>query len=387
MASDVTRHVTHEELDVCVVGGGLSGICAALAAARNGARTALVTDRPVLGGNSSSELRIPPAGAGYYNPWATETGLIHELIIEDRARNHDPVEYGHANGVWDFVLYDACRREEQLALYLNTLITQVDCRAGRVTEISGPQSGSASTLHFAAKVYVDASGDGVVGIGAGVPHVAGPEPRQRYGEPLAPETPDDFRMGSTLTFRARDVGYEVPYQPPSWAVVYDYPEGIPRRSTSRFAGGYWWIEIGWPLDTLYDNDQIRDALLPHVYGIWDHIKNRGRERVQARTWVLDWVGMLPARRESRRFVGAHVLTQQEVQSGGRFADTVAYGGWSIDDHTRGGILSIDQEPSFDSVRIIDFFVRPYGIPLRSLYADVVDNLLFAGRVISASRIA
>jgi len=121
--------------------------------------------------------------------------------------------------------------------------------------------------------------------------------------------------------------------------------------------------------------------------VWDHIKNRGREREQARTWALDWVGCLPARRESRRFVGSHVLTQQEIQHPGQFPDTVAYGGWSIDDHTRGGIRALDKRPSFEGARVVDYFVAPYPVPLRCLHAEEVDNLFFAGRVMSASRVA
>ncbi len=388
MAHDVTRHVTTEEFEVCVVGGGLAGVCAALAAARLGARTALVNDRPMLGGNSSSELRVPPSGAGHFNPWGRETGIIHELITEDRARNHDSVAYGHANAIWDLVLYDACRREEALTLFLNTHVTEVTMRDARtVAEVSGVQLRSATTLHLPARVFIDASGDGCVGVGAGVPYRVGPEARGEYHESLAPEKPDDFVMGSSLIFRARDTGHEAPFAPPPWAEVYDYPEGIPYRSTASFAGGYWWIEIGWPLDTLHDDEQIRDELLRHVYGVWDHIKNRGREREQARTWALDWVGFIPARRESRRFVGAHVLTQREVQGGEQFPDTVAYGGWSVDDHTRGGITALDKHPSFDGVRMDDYLVTPYPVPLRCLYANEVNNLFFAGRIMSASRIA
>ncbi len=139
MAHDVTRHVTTEEFEVCVVGGGLAGVCAALAAARLGARTALVNDRPMLGGNSSSELRVPPSGAGHFNPWGRETGIIHELITEDRARNHDPVAYGRANAIWDLVLYDACRREEALTLFLNT---HVACSCAARLPFTSPHGSS-----------------------------------------------------------------------------------------------------------------------------------------------------------------------------------------------------------------------------------------------------
>jgi len=388
MAQDITQHRATERYQVAVVGGGLSGVCAALAAARGGAKTALISDRPVLGGNSSSELRVPAAGSGYYNPWAVETGIIHELVMEDRARNHDVVQYGHANGVWDFVLYDACRREPNLDLLLNVNVTAVEMTDARtIASVTGPQAGSGLTLTIPADLFIDASGDGVVGVGAGVPWIMGPEARSVYGESFAPEEPDNFVMGNTLTFRARDVGYEVEYRPPEWAQIYDYPDGIPHRNTAQFAGGYWWIEVGWPFHTMHDQDQIRDELLRHVYGIWDHIKNRGPQREQARTWVLDWVGMLPAKRESRRFVGAYVLREQDLLERTDFDDVVAYGGWSIDDHTRGGILAVEKRPSFDDRAEIHFFCRPYGVPLRSLIAADVDNLMFAGRVMSASRIA
>lgn len=386
--SECTRDVITERYDVCVVGAGLAGICAALAAARHGARTALVDDRPVLGGCSSSELRIPPCGAGYFNPWAAESGIIHELIVEDRARNHAPVGYGQANAIWDLVLYDACRREPRLDLHLNVCVDGVEMADARtIASVGGPQAHSGNRLYIPARVFIDCSGDGCVGVGAGVPFRVGPEARAEYGESFAPEQPDDFVLGSSLVFRAVDTGHDVPFEPPDWAEVYDFPEGIPHRSTSDISSGYWWIEIGWPLDTLHDDPAIRDELLRHVFGVWDHIKNRGRERERARTWALDWVGFLPARRESRRFVGAHVLTQQDIQSGGRFEDTVACGGWSIDDHTRGGILTLAQAPSFDRVRLVDYFVTPYGVPLRSLYAREIDNLLFAGRCLSAGRIA
>ncbi len=386
--AECTRDVTTDPYDVCVVGAGLAGICAALAAARHGAHTALVDDRPVPGGCSSSEIRVPPCGAGYFNPWATETGIVHELIVEDRARNHAPVGYGQANAIWDLVLYDACRREPRLDLHLNTCIDRVEMTGKRaIALVTGLQSHSGSRLRVPARVFIDCSGDGCVGAGAGVPFRVGGEARAEYGESLAPEEPDDFVMGSSLLFRAMDTGHDVPFEPPQWAEVYDYPDGIPHRSTRDLRGGYWWIEIGWPLDTLHDDPAIRDELLRHVLGVWDHIKNRSRERERARTWALDWVGFVPAKRESRRFVGAYVLTQQDLQGEPEFADTVAFGGWSIDDHTRGGITALDRAPSFDRRRLVDYFVTPYPVPLRSLYAREIDNLLFAGRCLSASRIA
>jgi len=377
-----------EPFDVVVVGGGLAGVCAALAAARHGARTALVHNRPVLGGNSSTEIRVPPAGAGYNTPYASETGIVLELVLEDRARNHDPVGTGMANGVWDLVLYEAVRRQPGLSLFLNTQITAAVRRGNRVRSVSGEQMGSEIHWEIPGRFFIDASGDGVVGAAVGVPYRIGQEAAAEYGESLAPAAPWTHTLGSSLHFRARDTGRPAPFEPPCWAQPYVSEASLAFRPHGSFAGGYWWIEIGWPYNTIADNEALRDELLRHVLGIWDHLKNHcPQTRDLARNYALDWVGMLPGKRESRRFVGAHVLTQNDLQQRPAFPDVVGAGGWGIDDHTREGILDPGKAPSFDKASYYDFFVLPYGVPLRSLYAASPRNLFFAGRVLSASRLA
>ena len=371
---------------VVVVGGGLAGVCAAIASARSGARTALVHDRPVLGGNASSEIRVPPAGAGYHTPFAMETGIVYELVLADRARNHDAVGTGLANSLWDLTLYEAVRDEPNLTLFLNTHVAETEVREGRLTAVRGTQLGSETRWRIAGGMFVDASGDGVVGAAAGCRYRVGQEARSEYGESFAPEEAWTHTLGSSLHFRARDVGRPVDFAPPVWAER--FPECMPHRPHAYFEGGYWWIELGWPQDTVRDNEALRDELLAHVLGVWDHIKNRcPHTRETARNWVLDWIGMLPGRRESRRFVGAHVLTQNDLQDGGAFPDTVGFGGWEIDDHTREGMRDLAKKPSFEGVNHWLYFVRPYGVPLRSLHAAEVPNLLFAGRCLSASRLA
>lgn len=376
----------HDSFAVVVVGGGLAGLCAAISAARGGARTALVHNRPVLGGNASSEIRVPPAGAGYHTPFAMETGVIYELLLEDRAHNHDPVETGMANGPWDLALYNAARAERNLTLFLNTHIEEVEVADGRVVAVSGCQLGNETRWRFTGDLFIDASGDGIVGAAAGVRYRVGQEARSEYGESFAPEESWTHTLGNSLHFRARDLGHPIDFTPPSWAKRFDTCP--PHRPHQYFAGGYWWIELGWPRHTVHDNEVLRDELLAHVLGMWDHIKNRCPDtREKARTWALDWIGMVPGRRESRRFVGAHVITQRDIDAGGLFPDTIGFGGWEIDDHTKEGMRDLAKKPSFESVNHWLFFVRPFGVPLRSLYATEVRNLLFAGRCLSASRLA
>ncbi len=378
--------------DVVVVGGGLAGLCAALASARHGARTALIHARPVLGGNSSTEIRVPPRGAGYHNPWAHETGIILELLLTERVRSHDPAGYGMANAQWDLTLYEVARAEKNLELFLNTLVVQVEMAAAdRIGALVAVQSGTERVIRFTGHLFLDCTGDGTVGAQAGVPWTVGQEPRSQYGESLAPEAPQPhWRLGSSLIFRARDAGRPVPFMPPPWAVPYPDEDSLRHRPHKYIEAGYWWIEIEVPFDLERGivSDNPYPDLLAHLLGIWDHIKNHCVDRAKAETYVLDWVSAVPGRRESRRFIGAHVMRQNEVTGRYLYPDRVAYGGWIIDDHTRGGITARHKAPSFDEADVdqVRCLVAPYSIPLRSMYAREVRNLLFAGRLQSASRV-
>ena len=375
------------DVDVCVLGGGLSGLCAALAAAREGVRTVLVQDRPVLGGNASTEMRIPPSGAGHFNPWANETGIIEELLSDERAHCQDRGDTGMVNAQWDIILYDKVRREENLQLFLNTHALGVNMDGPRIRSVVGVQMGSEKVWEFEAELFIECTGDGSIGAAAGVPVRVGQESKSEYGESLAPDEPWDWFLGSSLMFRARDVGRPVEFTPPPWAEVYEGEDALYLRSHKTIDSGYWWIEVGFPWDPIRDNERIRDELMRHVLGVWDHVKNRCSTKERARNYVLDWIGMLPAKRESRRFVGAHVMTQPEVQARTLYPDRIAYGGWIIDDHIKGGILNRDEGPNpHGHLSLTPYLVPPYSVTLRSLYAPQVENLLFAGRLLSASRL-
>jgi hypothetical protein len=372
--------------DVVVVGGGLAGVCAALAATRQGVRVALINDRPVLGGVSSTEIRVPPSGAGDKHAWAKESGIVDELLTEERARSHDAAGYAQANTHWDLVLYDACRSEPHLTLFLNTSVREVECVSGAgesrtIAAVLATQLGTEKALRIAGQVFVDASGDGTVVEAAGLPTRYGREGREEYGESLAPELADGETLGSSLLFRARDTGRPVSFEAPSWAVQYPDEASLAYRGHQTITGGYWWIELAYPLHTIRDNDQIRDTLLAHVLGVWDHIKNHCTERAAAANYALDWVGMVPGKRESRRAVGAYVMTQSELLRREVFWDRIGYGGWHIDDHERQGISDPERRPSKA------VYVAPYAVPLRTLILGPhAPNLMVAGRLMSVSRI-
>ena len=301
------RSKVDEKYDVVVVGGGLAGVCAGIAAARHGCRTALVQDRPVLGGVSSSEIRVHPGGANNLNGWARETGIVEELHIEEVARNHDFFRNGAINSQWDLVLYEWIKKEENLTLCLNTVINGVekDKEKGTILAVSGVQAGSERSIRLRARFFVDATGDGTVGALAGADFRFGREARSELNESLAPKKADLKTMGSSLLFRARDMGRPVPFVPPPWAEQYPTDESLTGRHHGKFDGkeyaGYWWIEVGVPYDTIDENEQIRDEALRHLLGVWDHIKNHGDHG--AENMGLDWIGMVPGKRESRRLMG------------------------------------------------------------------------------------
>jgi hypothetical protein len=381
--------------DLVVCGGGLSGFCAAVAAAREGLRVALVQDRPVLGGCSSSEIRIDIHGAGTYWPWACESGVIAEVLDEERYRNPEDVFEGHLNSVWDLVLYEWAVREPTLDLLLNTSARAVTLAApGRIAAVRASQSGSEREFELAAPYFIDATGDGTVAALAGATFRYGREARAEHGESFAPAQADQMVMGSTIQFRTRDLGRPVPFHAPDWAVSYPRPESIYWRDHKDARGGYWWLELAPPFHSIRDNERIRHELLRHVLGVFDHIKNcNGCPNCppdNAANLALDWVGAVPGKRESRRVIGDVILTENHLRERTRFPDTVAYGGWFFDLHVPGGVLAMTERPerSAYDADIKDLaMVGPYPIPLGSLRSRDVRNLFLAGRCLSATHVA
>jgi len=367
------------EVDFCVVGGGMAGLCAAIAAARHGAKVALVQDRPVFGGNASSEIRMWICGAHGENNH--ETGILEEILLENIWRNTNP-----SYSIWDSILYEKARFQDNLTLYLNTYMDGCECvkdDAGnqRIVSVTGNQMTTESRITVKAKLFADCTGDGLLGALAGAEFRMGRESRAEFGESIAPEKADKRTMGLSCLIQARETSRPQTFIPPAWAYRYDNDGSLPNREhTVTGDQNFWWLEVGGMRDTIHDKEELRDELLKIAFGIWDHIKNRGDHG--ADNWMLDWVGFLPGKRESRRFVGDHILNQLDVEASGKhFADIVAFGGWTMDDHFPEGFYKKEAGTIFHPAP------SPYGIPFRSLYSKNVSNLLFAGRNISASHCA
>jgi hypothetical protein len=389
-----TIEVIHQSFDLVVVGGGISGTCAAISAARNGVNVALVHERSMLGGNSSSEVRLFPEDTCSFSTWIKESGILEEITVEERVRNWEPYIEGLMNSHWDLVLYEWVKREKNLSLFLNTTMREVEMAdESHIHAVHGAQLGTEREFVLAAPLFIDASGDGVLGYRAGAQFHWGPELQSEYHEQLAPLDPGTGLMGNTLFFRARDIGKPIQYNRPDWAAEFDTEQDLTHREHGHIDCGYWWIEVGAPLHPIKDNEQIRDEALRQLLGVWDHIKNHCTQegvRERAKNYALEFVGFWPYKRESRRILGDYTLTEKDVRDPALHPDDIAYGAWGIDIHIPGGIHERHTAP-YPSPRSDENFQRygtiPYGIPLRSCYSRNVFNLLTAGRPIGASYVA
>ncbi len=363
------------DADFCVVGGGLAGLCAAVAAARHGAKVVLMQERPMLGGNASSEIRMWICGAqGEDN---RETGLIEELQLANLCENPYKLY-----PVWDGVLYGLARAEENLTLLLNTSCMDAETDGGRIVSVTGWQMTTQQFVRVRAALFADCSGDSILAPLTGAEYRVGRESEEEFGEETsAGRTADTKTMGMSCLLQGRRLDHPVTFAAPSWAWKLT-PEDIRRRrpNLERSSENFWYLELGGDGDSIADTERVRDDLLALAYGMWDAIKNSG-EFEGAEYWQLDFLGFLPGKRESRRLVGDYIMTQRDVAAGGDFPDTIAYGGWPLDDHDPRGFW----HPGRPCLQVQSS--SPYGIPYRCIYSKNIDNLLFAGRNISVTHAA
>ena len=362
--------------DLCVVGGGMAGMCTAIAAARHGAKVVLIQDRPVLGGNASSEVRMWICGA--HGRDAKETGILEEILLENCYRNPE-LSYT----VWDTVLYEKARYQDGVQLLLNTAVCKVHAEGEgaerKITAVEAWHLTRQAWLRVEATFFADCSGDSVLRT-SGAEFRWGREARHEFDEPAAPEVADRKTMGNSLLLQLREIdpADHTPFTPPAWAHVFPADHHrVAHAAPNR--DNFWWIEIGGEIDTQADADTIRDELYRIAFGVWAFIKNHPDGR--GKRWELEWIGSLPGKRENVRYVGDHILRQKEIEACGRFPDVVCHGGWTMDDHPPAAFNNVGVPTTFHPAP------SPYGIPYRSLYSANIANLFFAGRNISCTHMA
>lgn len=371
MIGDENVKQVNHEVDLCIIGGGMAGFSAAIAAARSGIKVALIHDRPVLGGNASSEIRMWICGAHGENN--RETGILEEIMMENLYRN-PTTNYS----IWDSILYEKVRFEENITLLLNCTCTEVKIEGNKISLVKGWQLTSETWHIVEAEFFADCSGDSILAPLTGAEFCIGRESRAEFNEAIEPIEKDDKTMGMSCLLQIRETDRVQPFIPPTWANKYLTDEDLPNRE-HPISTNFWWIELGGEQDSIHDTEGLRDELLKITFGVWDHMKNHGDHGVGK--WVLDWVGFLPGKRESRRYIGDYILTQNDIEAEGKFRDIIGYGGWTMDDHHPAG-MKYEGYPT-----IFHPAPSPFGIPYRCLYSKNISNLFFAGRNISVTHAA
>lgn len=371
----VFTKISHKT-DFCVVGGGLAGVFAAVSAARAGCRVVLMQDRPVLGGNCSSEIRMWIRGAHGEN--VRETGLLEEAALANLYRNPS-MNFS----IWDSILYEMVLNENNIELLLNCSCNDAVMENRKIVSVTGWQT-TTQTWHIVeAKIFADCSGDSVLAPITGAAFRMGREAAEEFNESIEPEKSDEYTMGMSCLIQARECDRPKRYTPPKWANKYKAEDFLHRMNlTDKDAwkkDNFWWMELGGVNDSIRDTEKLREELLKVAFGVWDYVKNVGS--LNADNWDLEWVGFLPGKRESRRYEGAHILTQNDVRSGEIYEDIIAYGGWSMDDHNPQGFAT-SEEPT-----IYHEAPSPYAIPYRCIFSKNIENLMFAGRNISTTHAA
>jgi hypothetical protein len=363
--------VEEGEWDVLVAGGGPGGVPAAIAAARHGMRTVLVTNRPLLGGNASTEAGINFNGASARQPNAREGGIAEELI---RLK-------GHEGCSWTEALTRLAAAEKNLTVIYNMHIYDADVREGQIKSVTARDTVNGTRHLFRAKMFVDSTGDSWMAYAAGADYRIGRESAWQYHEPFAPEQADLLTMsGTIMNPRMIDTGHPVPFRAPEWVPV--LPAGRKFGRNIENIGFVWWAEAPNVLDDLYDAELARDEIFRVFLAYFNYLKNLWEEKEKAANYVFEFMNYVDAKRESRRILGDYILTQQDCMEGRDFPDTVCHAGWPIDLHHPKGIYSGEEGPFFSNTH-----VPLVKIPYRCLYSENIGNLFMAGRNISVTHIA
>lgn len=303
--------------------------------------------------------------------------MIDEILLENQYRNPE----GNAL-ILDTILLEKVTQEPNITLLLNTAVNRCEkSGADRIAAALAFCSQNSTEYRLEAPLFVDASGDGILGFLSGAAFRIGAESREEFDEAFAPEKAYGELLGHSLYFHSKDSGKPVQFIPPAFANT--ELASLPRFHTFNLHDRgcrLWWVEYGGRLDTIHATETIKWELWKIIYGIWDHIKNSG-EYPEMETHTLEWVGMIPGKRESRRFEGDYMLSQRDVVEQRTHPDMVSYGGWALDLHPADGIYG--ELPGCTQWHAKGV----YGIPLRCLFSRNIDNLFLAGRIISASHVA
>lgn len=363
------------QFDLVVVGGGMAGTCAAISAARLGLQVALVQDRPVLGGNNSSEVRVHLNGEINLPPYPALGEVVKELDSGKRGNAQLAENYNDQRKL------SVVQAEKNIRLFLNTHVYRVEKDGSRIVAVVGKEIRTGKELRFAAPLFADCTGDGTLGFLAGADSRVGRESRSETGESLAPEKPDNLTLGTSVQWYAVDSGQASAFPDCPWSLKFT------EESCQHGTRGDWNWETGFGRDQIAKAEHIRDYALRAIYGNWAFLKNNSSKKAQYTNQKLGWAAYIVGKRESRRLLGDVILQQQDIQNRRAFPDAFVTTTWTIDLHYPDPKNT--EHFSGGEFRSIAKFtpIEPYAIPYRCLYSRNIENLFMAGRDISVTHVA
>ena len=361
--------------DFVVVGGGMAGTCAAISAARLGVKVALIQNRPVLGGNNSSEVRVHLGARIKLEPYPALGNLVNE-IGPVRGGNAQPKAYYEDDKKLKAVLNEA-----NISLFLNYHANEVEMEGSSIKRVVARNLETGEKQAFSAPLFADCTGDGSIGFLAGAQYMSGRESQSKFNEPTAPPEADQLTMGISVQWfsESRDEPSDFP----------DIAWGLPWNEEKTFAirRGDWDWETGMGKDMIRETEFIRDYGLVVVYSNWSYLKNHYSGKEAFKNEKLQWVAYIGGKRESRRLIGDYVLNENDLIGQNIMPDGTAPTSWTIDLHypDPDNIEKMEGEPFRSIAKHIP--IHPYPIPFRCLYSNNIQNLMMAGRNISVSHVA
>jgi hypothetical protein len=361
--------------DLVVIGGGVAGMCAAVSAARLGLKVAIIHDRPLWGGNNSSEVRVHLGGRIALAPYPELGGIVKELSPQ-KGGNAQP-----ANQYEDEKKTALMNGEPGIAQFLNYRAFAVAMNGRKIKSVTAKHIETGEELVFTAPVFADCTGDGTVGVLAGADFAMGRESKAEFGEPTAPDESDKMTMGSSVQWYSEEKTGSGTFP------VFRYGVEFNESNVQKVTMGEWTWETGMNHDQISEFERIRDYGLMVVYSNWSFLKNEYSEKEKYKNRTLGWVAYVAGKRESRRLLGDFILKEQDIADYVEYPDATASTSWSIDLHYPEPKNS-EQFPGNEFKSIANQeTIYPYPIPYRCFYSRNVDNLFMAGRNISVTHVA
>ena len=375
--SRVFKWIPRNHYDVVVVGGGIAGICAAISSARLGLKTALIHDRPVLGGNNSSEVRVHLGAYANLPPYPRLGDIVAEIGPKAGGNAREASVYE------DALKMKVVKETKGLDLYLNQHVNGVVTNGeGRITAVVAEDTRCRYALEFKGRWFVDCTGDGTVGYLAGADFRMGREAKSETNEPDAPDEADSITMGASVQWNAGKASGDASFPSRPWML-----KTINEANCSPHLKGDWWWETGLGRDQIAEGERIRDYGLLVAYSNWAFVKNRCSKKDAFADKELKWVAYNAGRRESRRLLGDFILDQNHLRNRDFQPDGTCATTWTIDLH----LPKTARESKFEGEpyqsNSFNEKIWPYPVPYRCFYSRNVPNLFMAGRDISVTHIA